>query len=106
LTTFWVTPLTTICSVLAWVRPTIWSASPSTDTSGGSTVDARDLVALGRIPRDGRRHRQRPGFEVAEDGDLDVRDRRRHLDRRHAIAERVDRDEVDVAVDVQAVLAG
>ena len=63
-TTSWVAPLIWIGSVSASVRPRIWSASPSTETSSGIDGDRLDPIAAGGRAAEHGRDRQRPRPEV------------------------------------------
>ena len=87
----------------AWSRPARSFASPSTETTGGSTVDRFDLEAGGGRPDDRRADRQRLGAPIGEDRDPHADLGRVDLDRAAGeLALGVDRDEVDQLVDVDA----
>ena len=78
------------------------SASPSTVTIGGATVDRRDLEPACRRAGHLRLDRQGLRLAVREDRDRDMRGRRLDVDLRNRVADAVDRDELDVLVDIDA----
>ena len=96
-------PVTGIGAVSTRKSGASWSASPSTVTVGGSTVTVVTWNPGAAVPEIDRVDRERPALAVREDGDLDMHARRLEVDRTDRVAERIDRHDRELLVDVDAV---